>query len=765
MHIIKGKNANFEIRTIEEGIFRVRMSSDEKFGETLLSRYNLLQENGEINSDITENDSKATIKAEGFTVTVDKKKETINFKGGNANFTVNMSGYEDKPYQNKGFDIGISLDDKERIFGIGDESRESIARRGTVARMDIKNIISYGPVPYLMSSNGWGFLLNCTYPHIFDIGSTDKNRVVAKCQKGVIDFYIFISKTGTLPEVLELQSRVTGKPLVMPKFVYGFTFVLNEQTNAREMLWDCKMFRKEDIPCDMVGLEPQWMTNHYDRSVDKKWDEERFYMPGWLPENQSGVFTFFYNLRELGFKLSLWLCNDYDLLWEEERQAGARAEKENVEYSFEGASIFDPHFATPNYMDNLTRREQPWFEHLKKFVDNGASAFKLDGAFQVNDHPDRMWASKYFDDEVHNVYPVIYAKQMQEGFKDHTDGRRAFIYTPCVYAGTQKYAASWAGDTGGGFDTVVAMLNFGLSGHTNVTCDMDPTDPKSLHYGFFTPWVQQLGWRNWHQPWFLREELEEMIRFYSKLRSSLFPYIYSMAHKAAKTALPMTRALSLMYPENPEYDYVNNMYMFGDSLLVGVFDMNITLPEGKWIDFWTDKVYEGGKKIKYKIPEGRGGALFVKQGSVFTTMEPQPYIEKVIPENYFINIYHGADCCFDLIEDDGYTYDYMEDKVAKTSIILENSKKDSFDLIVKAISGEFEGRAKRKGAAYKESDPEIKGMGKICSFDVILHTAEVEKITLNGKEVDFENTNGKCTFKIPEKLHESGDLKYSIKTK
>ena len=89
----------------------------------------------------------------------------------------------------------------------------------------------------------------------------------------------------------------------------------------------------------------------------------------------------------MGFKLSLWLCQDYDLLWEEERQAGELVKKLNKEYSFEGASILDEHLACPNYQDWVTKKDEPWFEHLKKFVDNGASAFKLDGAWQVNDHP------------------------------------------------------------------------------------------------------------------------------------------------------------------------------------------------------------------------------------------------------------------------------------------------------------------------------------------------------------------------------------------
>lgn len=761
MFQIKGERANFEIRAVDKGIFRVRMSSEAKFGESLLSRYNILRESGEIPAQTSENGSLYTVKAEDFTAELDAVANRVTFGGAKAPFTVEMYGKDGGDYKNKGFQLKISIDESERLFGIGDESRTSIARRGTIARMDVRNVVSYGPVPFLMSSNGWGFLLNCTYAHIFDIASTEKDKVIISSPKGLVDFYVFMPESHDMRDVLELQSRVSGKPIVMPKFFYGFTFVMNEQTNAREMLWDCKMFRREDIPCDTIGLEPQWMARHYDTSVDKKWDEDRFYIPGWLPDNQSGPFTFFYNLREMGFKLSLWLCNNYDLLWEEERQAGARAEKENREYSFEGASIVDPHFFCPMYMDGLTKQEEPWFDHLKKFVDNGASAFKLDGAFQVNDHPDRLWGGKYFDDEVHNVYPVLYVKQMQEGFRDHTDGRRSVIYTPCIYAGSQRYCASWAGDTGGGYDTVVAMLNFGLSGHVNVTCDLDPTEKTSIHYGFLAPWVQQLGWRNWHQPWLLSDEKEDMIRFYSKLRSSLFPYIYATAHQASKTALPIARALSLMYPDQPEYDALTNMYMFGDSLLVGVFDMHITLPEGKWIDFWNDKVYEGGCSFDYEIPEGRGGALFVKAGSVIPAMEPQPYIEKADPDHYLLNVYPGGKSSFTLVEDDGYTYDYENGGVAETRLSLDGDDKVCI-LTVDCREGEYFGRAKRTGDAYKESDPEIKGMGEVTGFTVVLHTAEPESVSLDGEAITLYTRDGNICFDIPAELHAKKALCYRI---
>lgn len=759
---IKGCGMDFEIRAIEKGIFRFRMAENGEYTESLLSRYNILKESGIIETECAENEDTYTVISEGITLVVNKKTSSLTVIGTKEPVTFDFDGYKGKAYTKKGFTITASLTEDERIFGLGDESRKSIARRGTTSRLDIRNIASYGPVPFIMSSNGYGLLLNCTYAHTFDIGKEDPDKMVIEAHKGNIDFYLFIPDSHKLSDILALQSKVAGSPLIMPKSFYGHTFVLNEQTNAREMLWDCLMFRREDIPCDMVGLEPQWMTQHYDRSIHKKWHEDRFYIPGWLPENQSGPETFFFNLRLMGFKLSLWLCQDYDLLWEEERQAGELAKKLNKEYTFEGASILDEHLACPNYMDGITKRDEAWFEHLKKFVDNGASAFKLDGAFQVNDHPDRLWGGKYFDDEVHNVYPVLYVKQMKEGFENYTDGRRAIIYTPCMYAGSQQYCASWAGDTGGGYDTVVAMLNYGLSGHTNVTADMEATIPEGLHYAFFMPWVQQLGWRNWQQPWFMGDELENMTRYYGKLRSSLFPYIYSMARKAALTSMPIARALSLVYEDHPEYDYVANSYMFGDSFLVGVFDMKITLPEGKWYDYFTGEIYNGGQVIEYKIPEGRGGALFVKCGSIVVSMDPQPYVEKFNGEKYTVNIYHGADCSFDLYEDDGLTYDYLDGQWANTNMYISDSSDKCFNFTLKMREGSYAGREKRSEGKYKLSDPVINGIGEVPCFDVVIHTAEAKSVKLGGEAVEFKTENGKTYFSISKEAHEKADLEFTI---
>ena len=706
-------NGKIKIEVPQKGVFHVKTTTDGKFRESLLSKYNILhgQDSPEI-YDVKENGNITVINDGKYSLTLDKEKNSIVFEGSKRAITVDLGLLEE------GFTLDIPMSEHERLFGLGDESRETPMKRGRRAIMWQANVTSYGPIPFMVSSDGWGILVNCTYRHEFDLGAEDKDKIRIEAPKGWIDFYIFLA--DSMKETINLYTDISGKPLVLPKAAYGLTFVNNEEEGARDVLENCLMFRRDDIPCDVMGLEPGWMSEHYDYSVNKKWDPERFYIPYWLPENTNSNWTFFYNLKQMGFMLSCWLCCDYDLLWHEE---GTGAEINTTLREAAGAQIMDDHFrGDAIIMDKITVPTEPWFEHLKKFVDNGVGAFKLDGAMQVMEHPDRIWAGKYLDDEVHNVYPVIYVKQMQQGFSDYT-GRRALIYTPSLYAGSQQYTASWAGDTGGGAGIVPFVMNMSFCGHVNASCDLNITEPTGIHFGFLMPWSQVLAWRNWHHPWFLGDELEDIFREYAKMRSSFFPYIYSTAHNAAKTGLGIVRPLPLMYENETKFDHVKNVYMFGDSMLVGVFDMHLTLPEGKWYDWFTGDVYDGDCEIDYNIPEGKGGALFIKEGSVFVTQAPKKYLMKKEKGNYTINIFAGKDCSFDFIEDDGITYDYKEGGYAVTPITVTDSKEDGFTLNI--------GKRTVANGADIELD-------ELTGFEVKIYASNgLSKVTLCGKEVAF----------------------------
>lgn len=658
----------------------------------------------------------------------------------------------------KGFQLKIPVEKEERLFGLGDANRDSVMIRGKTLNVWVANVASYGPMPVLLSADGWAIVVNSTYYQKFDIADSDKDTVIISVAGGTADFYLFAA--NSLLDLVQAITDITGKPIMLPAFGYGLTFVETEKTtDARQLLDDVRMMRDRKIPCDIFGLEPSWMENYYDASTEKSWSQERFWMPHWLPKNTSSHRTFMGPMRFMGMQLSLWLCENYDLLYEEDRRAKEETlvvEEASDEESFrKNVDFADANIQGCKLMDTITKEDEPWFEHLKKFVDNGAACFKLDGFTQVMPHPDRLWAKKYFDDEVHNVYPVILAKQMQQGFAEYTD-RRALIYTSGAELGTQQYAATWAGDTGGGPRTLVACLNYAMCGHTNTTCDMDIMDVKAIHYAFLSTWTQICSWAYYFHPWFLPEYVEETIRKYSTLRSSLFPYIYTMAHKASATGIPVMRPLPLMYEGTNRYDDVHNAYMLGDSLYVGAFDMNLKLPEGEWIDYFTGKTYQGD--VEYEIAEGSAGALLVKKGSIIATMKPQLYILEKSHE-YVMRVYTGADASFDLYEDDAFTYDYEKGCYATTRL---EWKESGGTLTVYKREGSFEGREDNGHDFINNAIPKIPRMQPVTDMQVQIYGKTPKQILLNGERVDFTIFEGYVEFTVKAKQHESADLTYSV---
>lgn len=663
-----------------------------------------------------------------------------------------------------GYALHIPIKENERFFGLGDAGRDTIMHRGRSYNIWVANVSSYGPIPLLISSLGYAILVNSTHRQKFDIGDSDKDTLSIYSVGGAPDFYLF--SAGSIKECIRAVTDVTGRPAMLPAFAYGLTYVENENvTTAKSLLDDIKTMRDRRIPCDTFGLEPLWMGG-YDFSVDKAWDKDRFYIPYWLPKNTASSKTFFGPMRFMGMQLSLWLCEEYDLFYEEEREAVKRGlpENRNDEFLLDSEESFkknieflDSHLVAPVKNDKVTKPEEPWFEHLKKFVDNGASCFKLDGSNQVLEHPQRYWAEKYSDAEAHNVYPIILAKQMSEGFSDHT-GRRSMIYTAGAYTGIQKYAATWAGDTGGGPRTLTSALNYAMCGHTNTSCDLDLLIPGSVHYSFLSTWTQINNWAYYDYPWYMEKEVEDRLRFYSELRSSLFPYIYSAAHNAYETGMPVVRPLALVY-EDEKFDNVFNGYMLGDSLYVGAFDMNLTLPEGKWIDYFTGKVYEGD--VTYEIPEGCGGALLVKCGSVFVTMTPQQYILEREHE-YIINVYPGGNSTFELYEDDGFTFDYKDGGFATTRIAL-NDKKDGFELVVSERVGSFVGRADNGHNIYQNSIPKIDGIKPVSDMKIKVFDTAVKEVILEGENLDFVSVEDGILLPLTAQMRKGGEVKIEFR--
>lgn len=669
----KGKNA--EIRKLKDGsklrvdrvakdIFRVRRTKANVWTESGMNRYDIVKR---LPSFDGKPDYAFNIGSDGsveFKSIVSPAKMTIatelTGKGGNAVFPLTKD---------------------ERIYGLGDVNRTCIQRRGNRYEIWVKNVNSYIPIPMIIARGGWGVFLNTTWRNFFDVGKTDPDAMRCEIPEGDLDFYVFVGRDYR--QLLDAYTRLTGRPQLLPSFAYGFAYVCNQWIDEYEYMNEATWFNKLGMPIDIMGLEPGWMEHHYDHSTKKKWSKERFKsFPFWAPTGP-GIFPF--ALNRMGINMSLWMCTDYDFYPYEEQcamgMAKERGEKMEVAAGLPDTWV-DPRIEkksdmdadryrypvhnsewernTPTavrdfekfqpynkidkkYLDEAKYPEGalPWFRHLQKFCDQGARCWKLDGNLQVcqdQEHPGKIYGNGMHVDEAHNLYPVVYDKQMARGYEEYT-GRRAMVYSAGGYAGVQAYVATWAGDTGGGERTLVSTLNLGISGHPNQSCDMTISSKVRMHYGFLAPWSQANDWDSFHRPWMEGDEAERSFRHYDELRYSLFPYIYASAAYSAKTGFPLARALPFVFPDFLEYDEVKSTYMFGEDLLVSAFSDVTEVPAGIWYDWRTGKRVVGPKKEPWDQNGVWGGGLFLREGAIVPRWEGKMHLPKGWDKNVIFEVW------------------------------------------------------------------------------------------------------------------------------
>ena len=574
----------------------------------------------------------------------------------------------------------------EKFYGLGESNDDRLILNGKTYLQRVVYQRCEIPIPFIMTKAGYGILCNSTFWHGVDVCARDENKITWYVPDGDLDFFVFAG--NDLGEVLERFTRVTGRPMLMPKWAHGLTFTEQYYADQFEVMHTAEKFRALGLPCDMISLEPGWMAKRYDFSVDKKWNTERFFINDWARkdnphEAHSGFFLS--ALKRYGFKVQLWLCCQHDFTAHEENLAGN-----------------DTDFGIP-----------AWFDHLKAFQNDGARSFKVDPC-HVCDSADegRVYANGRGEPEMHNLMQTLCVKEMYQGAKEHL-GIRPMHHFCGGYTSTGAYSAATTGDNGGRQKSMAWMLNLGISGFSNVSCDMNVHDKFTIHYGFFMAWCQLNAWSGFEHPWWAGDEMNALFTYYDKLRYRLMPYTYSTAINCNLTGMPVCRAMPLMF-DDEECENSVTQYMFGDNLLVGAFSDTVYLPRGsKWIDYWTGKVYEGGQTVALDLPADRGGALFVRCGAIIPTEEPKNYTDCKDTENITLEVYPDGLSSLTFYEDDGISCDYEKGSRSKTNAVCSSADKNCVIMIGEREGG-FEGMTDNRKYTvrlFSETDPKHVSVG------------------------------------------------------
>jgi alpha-D-xyloside xylohydrolase len=125
-------------------------------------------------------------------------------------------------------------------------------------------------------------------------------------------------------------------------------------------------------------------------------------------------------------------------------------------------------------------------------------------------------------------------------------------------------------------------------------------------FGLLSTHSRLHGSESYRVPWLFDEESVDVVRFFTKLKNRLSPYLMSASRDAAEHGWPMMRAMVVEFPDDPACTHLDRQYLLGDALLVApVFrqdDMaEYYLPAGTWTDVLTDKPIEGGRWVRERV--------------------------------------------------------------------------------------------------------------------------------------------------------------------
>ena len=689
------------VTPVSDRIVRIRYNSSGVYKQTLMERYDIITYDfPEIESSITEKDGKVIINAGQLCVKVNEDS-SFSFCLGEKTLIENLMPFQ--PQEDVGVGGKIKIGDNDRFYGGGYRPNNDIELRNQIIRNWCSPVINNGPSPIFHCSNGWGLFWNNTCKTFFDFGNKKRDELVFWCEDGDFDIFLF---AGDYKQIIKDYTSLTGKPSIMPMFGYGITTVNGEAETEISLLDKAERMRREGIPGDTFSISCEWMEKYYDKSVNQAFDVSRYFVKNWMHEEN----TFIHTLKHFGIKATLWTPCGYDLTYEQERRyhrlhPGAEEKpmydrqvrkNDNSSMSIDANSrLFrDDNLIRVEYHDPYTIRDEAWVEHFKKFFDLGIDGIAEDACAVTITKADHFYGNGYSYKYMHNLNQTLNSMQYFEGFKEHT-GKRIFVRTPSTFVGHQKYCGTWCGDTTS--DTsLVGLVQYSFQGQSNVTADLISNNKEQIHSGMLMPWVLNFCWGHQVWLWMLPENLQKTYMAYAKLRYALMPYIYTAAYNAHKSGISMCTAMIINYPDDERFYNNSSQYMFGDDILVGCDASGIDLPEGKWIDFWTGKEYDGMQRVTDGYPEPWGGYLFVKKGSILPMWENIDYVGQRPIDSMTVKIYPcetGGE--YALYEDDGITFDYEKGKFAVTNISYKVID-GHIEVLVAKPEGEYEGKPEHR---------------------------------------------------------------------
>ncbi|MBE6786697.1 MAG: DUF5110 domain-containing protein [Ruminococcaceae bacterium] len=379
------------------------------------------------------------------------------------------------------------------------------------------------------------------------------------------------------------------------------------------------------------------------------------------------------------------------------------------------------------------------------------------------------------------------------------DNHRPLILSRFCGAGSQRYPLGFSGDTTQtwksldfqpGFTATASNVAYpwwshDIGGHCMGKKD-DELYLRWVQLGVFSPVMRLHSTNNefaGKEPWNYSGPVERIAKDALRLRHKLLPYIYTMNYRTHNDCRAICEPMYYHYPEDNSAYECRNEFFFGTELIVApvtehtsaetnLAGVNVWLPDGRYTDIFTGRIYEGNKFVKmYRdieyIP------VLAKEGAIIPMSANDRTNDCSNPEVLELLVYRGNNT-FTLYEDDGESLSYQQGAYLKTAFtVKEDGKRVTFEI----AKGEGDTSVSPEKRTYvikfrditsadvsvtvggRRVNAEVKKEGKTLVLTVVAKTtARVEAVLENCTYLENEDRK-KALTNVISKFQMSTDYK------
>lgn len=668
---------------------------------------------------------------EGLRVKITDKKGNVL----NEDATRGFHWEENKQHGGYVVQMSKKIQAHENFFGLGDKSTR-LNLRGKRLQNWATDAFGFGPhtdplyknIPFFYGSHDsghYGLFFDNTFRAFFDFGHEKDTLCSFWAQGGEMNYYFIYGNTMT--NVGENYLHLTGKPELPPLWSLGFhqcKWSYYPESEVREI---AEKFREYQIPCDCIYLDIDYM-NDYECFT---WDKEKFPNPKKMIAD----------LKADGFKTIVMIdpgikVDDEYFVYQQGIKGDYFVKRQDGDI-LKGEVWPGPcHF--PDYTNPKVRE---WWATLYKDLIrkdgvagfwndmNEPAVFDRDEKTIYNDARHNYDGHPCSHRKAHNIYGMQMARASFNGIKEYVYPNRPFLITRAIYSGTQRYALGWTGDNQATWEHLkianTQCQRLSASGMSFIGTDIGGFDgvptgelfTRWIQLGIFHPFfrVHSMGdnlsgampidhaaveanKRNGkitdQEPWSFGDDYTPVIKKFIEMRYRLLPYIYTAFYQYATHGTPMIRSLAFLSPNDSQTHYREEEFAFGENMLVcpmtipGVDKRLMYLPEGEWINYWSDELVSGKKEIEVDAPLDVI-PIFVRPGTVLPLAPIMQYVGEKPIDQMTLHIYYiDGEHCSTLYEDDGEGYGYTEDDFRLSTFTVVGN--DKWFRITQNNKGSFE---------------------------------------------------------------------------